>query len=49
LSKIQIAIGRSKLGPTFFISAGARLTVILVDGSFAPLALKALLSLSLLS
>lgn len=31
-SKIPSAIGRSKLGPDFFVSAGARLTVIFVRG-----------------
>jgi hypothetical protein len=48
-NRIQIAIGKSKLGPTFLMSAGARFTVILVVGSLARLDFKALLTLSLLS
>ena len=43
------AIPKSKLGPDFFIFAGARLTVIRVVGSFAQLDFNALLSRSLLS
>jgi hypothetical protein len=46
---IQIAIGRSKLGHLFLISAGARLTVILVEGNLKPEFFIALLTLSRLS
>jgi hypothetical protein len=46
---IQIAIGKSKLGQDFLISAGARFTVILVIGNLLPLDFIADLSLSLLS
>ena len=49
LRRIPIAIGRSKLGPVFFILAGARLTVIRLVGSLAWLDLSALLRRSLLS
>jgi hypothetical protein len=45
----QIAIGKSKLGPVFLISAGAKLTVILVIGNFFQDDFIADLSLSLLS
>jgi hypothetical protein len=48
-SKIPIAMGKSKLGQDFLMSAGARFTVILEDGSFDQLDFKADLSLSLLS
>ena len=46
---IQIAIGKSKLGPDFLISAGAKLTVILVIGSLFQEDFKADFILSLLS
>jgi hypothetical protein len=48
-SNIQIAIGKSKLGPVFLIFAGAKLTVILVIGNFFQDDFIADLSLSLLS
>lgn len=47
--RIPIAIGRSKLGHFLRISAGARLTVIRVDGKENPEFLRALLTRSLLS
>lgn len=43
------AIGRSKTVPSFFKSAGARLTVILLAGSVKPLFLRAVKILLLLS
>jgi hypothetical protein len=46
---IQIAIGKSKLEPDFFISAGAIFTTILVIGSLVPLDFIAERSLSLAS
>jgi hypothetical protein len=46
---IHIAIERSKLGHFFFMSAGARLTVILVQGKKNPEFIIAVLTLSLLS
>jgi hypothetical protein len=46
---IQIAIGKSKLGHVFLISAGARFIVILLAGSLELLDFIADLSLSLLS
>jgi hypothetical protein len=49
LFKIPTAIGKSKLGPVFLMSAGARFTVILETGSFIFEDFKALLILSLLS
>jgi hypothetical protein len=48
-NNIQIAIGKSKLGPDFLMSAGAKLTVILVIGNLFQIDLIADLSLSLLS
>jgi hypothetical protein len=48
-NKIHIAIGKSKLGQVFFISAGARFTIILVVGNFFQEFFKADLILSLLS
>jgi len=48
-NKIQIAIGKSKLGHDFLISAGARFTVILLIGNLFELDLKADFILSLLS
>jgi len=48
-NNIQIAIGKSKLGPTFLIFAGAKLTVILVIGSLFQIDLIAERILSLLS
>ena len=44
-----IAIGRSKALPSFFISAGAKLTVIFFVGNFNPLFFIAAVTLSLLS
>jgi len=49
LFNIQIAIGKSKETHDFFISAGARFTIILETGSLKFDDFKALLSLSLLS
>jgi hypothetical protein len=49
LSKIPIAIGKSKLGQVFFMSAGARFTIILVVGNFFQEFFNADLILSLLS
>jgi hypothetical protein len=46
---IQIAIGTSKLGPLFLISAGAKLTVILLIGNLFQADFKADFNLSLLS
>jgi len=46
---IQIAIGRSKLGHFFLMSAGARLTVILVPGNQYQEFFMAVLTLSRLS
>jgi len=46
---IHIAIGKSKLGHDFLISAGAKLTVILFIGSLFPEDFKADFILSLLS
>jgi hypothetical protein len=48
-NSIQIAIGKSKLGPDFLIFAGARFTVILVIGNLFQDDFNADLSLSLLS
>jgi len=48
-ARIHTAIGKSKLGQDFLISAGAKFTVILEAGNFAQLDFKADLSLSLLS
>jgi hypothetical protein len=42
-------MGKSKLGPLFLISAGAKFTVILFIGSLFPEDLSADFSLSLLS
>ena len=47
-SKFTI-IGRSYIGPSFFISAGARLKVMWADGSLKPQFLNALFTLSRLS
>jgi hypothetical protein len=47
--KIQIAIGRSKLGQDFFIEAGAKFTVILVVANLVSLDFIADFNLSLLS
>ena len=44
-----IAIGRSKAVPSFFISAGAKLTVIFFVGNFDPLFFMAAVTFSLLS
>jgi len=49
LKSIQTAIGKSKLGQVFLISAGAKFTVILLAGSLLQLDFIADLSLSLLS
>jgi hypothetical protein len=49
LSKIPSAIERSKQGPVFLISAGARFTVIRLVGSFVLQDFIALLRRSLLS
>jgi hypothetical protein len=46
---IQTAIAMSKLEPDFLISAGARLTTILVDGNLVQLDFRAERSLSLAS
>jgi hypothetical protein len=46
---IQIAIAKSKPEPDFLISAGAKLTTILVEGNFVQLDFKAERSLSLAS
>ena len=43
------AIGRSNADPSFFILAGARLTVICFKGKLKPVFLRAVLTLSLLS
>jgi len=47
--RIQIAIAKSKLGQLFFISAGAKLTVILFIGSLFPADFSADFNLCLLS
>jgi hypothetical protein len=48
-NNIPTARAKSKLGPVFFISAGARFTVILLVDNLVPLDFRADLSLSLLS